>query len=179
MARQTEFEEGESMTRDEVLEEAARALEGAGGRLEACGFDRQAETVRMDVLVVRALKSKPPEKSPEVGALTVREACRRRVPLDGADAEALEHALTITERERDELRLLHKTAADAVAELAGLLEEAKRETRHWEAEWLQATMEAKKVEQRAAEATARVEALTAEVRDHEWRENGAKMEGES
>jgi hypothetical protein len=34
--------------------------------------------------------------------LKVREACRRRMPLDGTDAQALEHALTITERERDE-----------------------------------------------------------------------------
>ena len=33
--------------------------------------------------------------------ITVREACRRRKPLDGVDAESLEHALTITERERD------------------------------------------------------------------------------
>ncbi len=31
----------------------------------------------------------------------VRDACRRRMPLDGADAQALEHALAITERERD------------------------------------------------------------------------------
>lgn len=36
--------------------------------------------------------------------LTVREACRRRMPLDGTDAQALEHAITITERERDEAR---------------------------------------------------------------------------
>lgn len=34
--------------------------------------------------------------------LTVREACRRRMLLDGADAQGLEHALTITERERDD-----------------------------------------------------------------------------
>ena len=33
--------------------------------------------------------------------LTVREACKRRIPLDGADAEALEHAVTMTEKERD------------------------------------------------------------------------------
>ena len=33
--------------------------------------------------------------------ITVREACRRRMDLGGADAQALEHALTITERERD------------------------------------------------------------------------------
>lgn len=37
--------------------------------------------------------------------LTVREACRQRVPLDGTDAQALENALTITERERDEARI--------------------------------------------------------------------------
>lgn len=41
----------------------------------------------------------------DAGALTVREACKRRIPLDGSDAQALEHALTITERERDEARL--------------------------------------------------------------------------
>jgi len=34
--------------------------------------------------------------------ITVRKACRIQMPLDGADAQALEHALTITERERDE-----------------------------------------------------------------------------
>lgn len=36
--------------------------------------------------------------------LTVREACRRRMPLDGSDAQCLEHALEMTERERDEAR---------------------------------------------------------------------------
>jgi hypothetical protein len=34
---------------------------------------------------------------------TVREACRQRLPLDGTDAQALEHALTMTEQERDGL----------------------------------------------------------------------------
>jgi hypothetical protein len=33
--------------------------------------------------------------------IAVREACRRRMPLDGADAQALEGALALTERERD------------------------------------------------------------------------------
>jgi hypothetical protein len=33
--------------------------------------------------------------------ITVREACRRAMPLDGADAQALEGALSLTERERD------------------------------------------------------------------------------
>ena len=41
--------------------------------------------------------------------LTVREACRRKTPLDGADAQALEHALTMTEAERDEARALGET----------------------------------------------------------------------
>lgn len=36
--------------------------------------------------------------------VTVRQACRERRGLDGTDAQALEHALTITERERDEAR---------------------------------------------------------------------------
>lgn len=44
------------------------------------------------------------------GALTVREACRRGMPLDGTDAKALEHALTQLERE--------KAALERVAEAA-------------------------------------------------------------
>lgn len=38
------------------------------------------------------------------GRATVRGAARARETLGGADAQALEHALTITERERDEAR---------------------------------------------------------------------------
>jgi hypothetical protein len=34
--------------------------------------------------------------------MNIRQACRQGKPLDGADAQALENALTITERERDE-----------------------------------------------------------------------------
>jgi hypothetical protein len=33
--------------------------------------------------------------------LKIREECRKKRTLSGADAQALEHALTITERERD------------------------------------------------------------------------------
>lgn len=39
-----------------------------------------------------------------VRPISAREAARRRLRLDGADAQALEHALTITERERDALK---------------------------------------------------------------------------
>lgn len=49
--------------------------------------------------------------------LTVREACRQRVPLDGADAQALEHALTITERERDEAIAAFKDASRLRSEI--------------------------------------------------------------
>ena len=53
--------------------------------------------------------------------ITVREACRRRMPLDGADAQALEHALTITERERDaalaDLTTLRRWQQEAAAAL--------------------------------------------------------------
>lgn len=36
--------------------------------------------------------------------ITVREACRRRLALGCADAQCLEHALTMTESERDEAK---------------------------------------------------------------------------
>jgi hypothetical protein len=55
-------------------------------------------------VVLRQIEARLKAPAPGLAALTVREACRRRHPLDGADAEALEHALTITERERDEAR---------------------------------------------------------------------------
>jgi hypothetical protein len=38
------------------------------------------------------------------GKVTVRQACRMGVCIDATDSKALEHALTITERERDEAR---------------------------------------------------------------------------
>jgi len=49
--------------------------------------------------------------------LTVREACRRRMPLGGADAQALEHALAITERERDEAIAAFKDASRLRSEI--------------------------------------------------------------
>lgn len=51
---------------------------------------------------------------------TVREACRKRTALDGVDAQALEHALTITERERDDayagIREVRKICTELLAE---------------------------------------------------------------
>ncbi len=53
-----------------------------------------------------ACEVKPQEAGCQVSQCegSVREAARRRKPLDGADAQALEHAITITERERDALK---------------------------------------------------------------------------
>ena len=45
--------------------------------------------------------------------LTVRAACRRGQPLGGADAQALEGALTLTERERDQARAEARVLAHA------------------------------------------------------------------
>jgi len=48
-------------------------------------------------------------------SLTVRQAAKMRVPLDGADAQAMEHALTITERElAEEQKLLGEMHEDSL-----------------------------------------------------------------
>lgn len=43
-------------------------------------------------------------RTPELATLSVREAARRRSPLGGTDAQALEGAITLAERERDAAR---------------------------------------------------------------------------
>lgn len=45
----------------------------------------------------------PPEPLP-IRKISVREACRRRMSLDGTDAQALEHGLTQLEQENKSLR---------------------------------------------------------------------------
>jgi chromosome segregation ATPase len=57
--------------------------------------------------------------SPAAPAITVREAARRRLPLSGADAQALEGALALTERELDDARAqLAKVRIDLDAMIA-------------------------------------------------------------
>jgi len=74
---------------------------------------------RIDAALAEPVKADP--------TLTVREACRRRMPLDGTDAQALEHAITITERERDEARAEVARLRNAVREKERLELEAVRE----------------------------------------------------
>ncbi len=50
-----------------------------------------------------------------------REHARRRGALDGADAQALEHALTITERDRDAHAARNRGATQAVIEAIGAI----------------------------------------------------------
>lgn len=61
-----------------------------------CGVGSQMLWGRIDAALAEPVEADQ--------ALTVREACRRRMPLDGVDAQALEGALALTERERDKAR---------------------------------------------------------------------------
>jgi len=82
---------------------ALTALEDHG-----CDCDESAPDICLACLCVSAFKHIYDKLSAAhvetFGRLTVREACRRRFPLNGSDAQALEHALTITERERNTLQ---------------------------------------------------------------------------
>jgi len=49
---------------------------------------------------------------------TVREACRQRMPLDGADAQALEGALTQVEREKAALEARNRKLVDRLLRIA-------------------------------------------------------------
>jgi len=71
----------------------------------ACGHQYEPESNACQVCLFG-----PETHAPETPDLTVREACRKRMSLDGTDAEALEHALTQVEKERDELKTQRKAS---------------------------------------------------------------------
>ena len=77
---------------------------------------RQAIVALISDLEARAAKAEEerdklrPVPLGERELLNVRAACKKRIHIDGTDAQALEHALTITERERDEWIARFKTA---------------------------------------------------------------------
>jgi len=62
------------------------------------------ETEVEDEGVTREMTGDCEEIIDDVSKMGVREAARRRVPLEGADVQALENAITVTERERDKLQ---------------------------------------------------------------------------
>lgn len=111
------------MTRDQVLRKVAYAA--AQAVADTAAEAATLELAREVVAAINALKSKPPEKSPEVGAASIA-TCEREIAalmrqvedLKGDVGKVVEANVRIG-AERDELRLLHKAAADAVAELSG------------------------------------------------------------
>jgi len=51
----------------------------------------------------------------KLATMTVREACRRRQPIDASEAQAVEHCITITEQERDAARAEVERLRTAIA----------------------------------------------------------------
>lgn len=105
----------------------AEPCEWQGARIRRTGPDgvEWAHPEEIEQLAALAAKARTAAGSWEAEnkrarerGLTVREACRQRYPLDGADAQALEHAIAITERERDEARG-RLAAAEAATTAAG------------------------------------------------------------
>ena len=92
-----------------VLLAEARAITQDSLDSNTTGFEAENEVCKCNaceryrsiIARIDAALAEPAKADP---TLTVREACRRRMPLDGTDAQALEHAITITERERDKAR---------------------------------------------------------------------------
>jgi len=66
-------------------------------------------------------------EAPPAMALPVREAARRRTPLDGADAQALEGALTQAEREVKELRRAYEAERALFLETAAHRDQVTQE----------------------------------------------------
>lgn len=66
-----------------------------------------------------------PREKARLENATARRCARSRVPLDGAEAQALEHALTITERERDDVRVERDQERNQAARIAQELERTK------------------------------------------------------
>ena len=65
----------------------------------------------------------PTQHKPQKKALSVREHARRRGALGGADAQALEGALSITEKERDTALVQRNAALAKVAQLQNHIQE--------------------------------------------------------
>lgn len=94
------------MTREELLDLAATCSSEAGLLVVATcrlldRFARVLEHLAEQPDHAQRAASAEPAYAETRGCMSARKAARLRTPLDGADAQALEHALTITEKERD------------------------------------------------------------------------------
>jgi hypothetical protein len=86
----------------ELCRRAAAALREAEAL--AAKYRDALELAKAEREALRAQLTEAAAKPLKGMHITVREACRRRLHLEGADAQALESALTMTEKERDALR---------------------------------------------------------------------------
>jgi hypothetical protein len=159
------------MTRDDVLDEALRAL--------AANDWSPSQPYR----IIRALKSRPPEKSPDVMMLTrddVIEECAREIEFNdvrcdakcSTDVRAMKSRpsekspeVVLASNSYDTSVMSHAELADAVFDLVH------------QRDALRAKLDAQ--EKLAAESVARVEALTAELNHERWVKDGAPMKGET
>lgn len=73
---------------------------------------------------------------------TVRDAARRRQPLDGADAQALEGALAATERERDNARSELRRMLVALRDRMGIMADGESVHMHVLHAWIDDAKEA-------------------------------------
>jgi hypothetical protein len=94
-------------------------------------------------------------------SMTVREACRARTPLDGTDAQALEHALTLTERERDEAMQGKEALCGCISVIAHYLDMDPTEL---------ICNTSRVLESKAAAAPAKPQISTKIIGDLEWRD---------
>lgn len=103
---------------------AAELHSGLAARVEAPEAKRRVPPASRDRAATVCVPACRPRNEDGESRITGRDACRRRRPLDGADAQALEHALTITERERDALRANLAGQQVELATVAKILGEA-------------------------------------------------------
>jgi len=177
------------MTRDEVLEEAAEAVMRAvcGCAFAPCPHDEQRQS---SAAWVRALKSNPwvaplnqragealpgevsiirPTVDPWAMSPEELLAALLAARTEMADAQVKTAEATTRAEEAEAERDRHRLAATTATE----------EWKAWQTRAAAAEAKLAKLEKSAAETTARVEALTAEVKHREWVDNGSPMKGEA
>jgi hypothetical protein len=100
-----------------MLVEAVRLLRDSGSHSSVC----RCYWCERRWALVRAYDALPAVPGVTTDPLPVRTAARQRRPLDGSDAQALEHAVTMTERERDTALTALKRLREAVSDIHGIV----------------------------------------------------------